>query len=268
MLRLKSFQESSGRWPYTANSVISATNIIALTLIIFFASVIRGFTGFGLALVAVPLIQFFLPVTDTAVFIAVINLIFSLLYYQKSKDVVKGQPLGIMALTTGAGVAAGTAMLKYVSPSVVQLVWGVLIIFIVFSLIKGVSFGIRSERAALSLSGIFGGILAGSTGIIGPPVAIILSSVNTPKEKFNAIISVFILFAVVYALIFYLLAGLIRTEVVMLALCSLPALLLGLRTGDKIMSRIGQKTFSTVIYIILVIMGSVTVIKGITGLMN
>jgi uncharacterized membrane protein YfcA len=242
--------------------MITAGNIIALSLIIFIASVVRGFTGFGLALVAVPLIQFFMPVTDTAVFIAMINVVFSLLYYRKSKEILKGQPLGAMAAWTGAGVAAGTVILKFVNPAYIQLIWGLLIIFIVVSMVRGLNLHIRSERAALTLSGLFGGVLAGATGITGPPVAIILSSIKTPKEKFNAIISIFILFAVSYALIFYVITGLVRKETILLALCSVPALLAGLYTGDSLESRISQKTFTTVVYIVLIIMGIITLIKG------
>jgi hypothetical protein len=242
--------------------MITAWSIIALSLIIFISSIVRGFTGFGLALVAVPLIQFFMPVTDTAVFIAVINVIFSLLYFRKSKEIVKDQPLGTMALWTGIGVAAGTVILKFVNPAYIQLIWGVLIIFIVIFLVRGLNLNIRSERTALTLSGMFGGILAGATGITGPPVAIILSSRKTPKEKFNAIISIFILFAVSYALLFYLITGLIRKEVILLALCSIPALLAGLYTGDRLVSHISQKTFTTVVYIVLVIMGFITLYKG------
>ena len=78
--------------------MITAGNIIALSVIIFIASVVRGFTGFGLALVAVLLIQFFMPVSDTASFIAMINVIFSAIYFRKSKEIVKDQPLGAKTL--------------------------------------------------------------------------------------------------------------------------------------------------------------------------
>lgn len=242
--------------------MITAGNIIALSIIIFIASVVRGFTGFGLALVAVPLLQFIMPVTDTAVFIAIINLTFSLLYYRRSRTVIKGQPLGRMALWTGIGVASGTVVLKFVNPAYIQLVWGLLIIFIVIALAGGVSFSIRSDASAMTMSGLFGGLLAGATGITGPPVAVILSAQKTPKEKFNAIISVFILFAVSYALVFYLISGLIEWETALLALCSVPALLAGLRTGDVLVARISQKTFTSVIYIVLLIMGIITLFKG------
>ncbi len=242
--------------------MITAGNIIALSIIIFIASVVRGFTGFGLALVAVPLLQFIMPVTDTAVFIAIINLTFSLLYYRRSRTVIKGQPLGRMALWTGIGVASGTVVLKFVNPAYIQLVWGLLIIFIVIALAGGVSFSIRSDASAMTMSGLFGGLLAGATGITGPPVAVILSAQKTPKEKFNAIISVFILFAVSYALVFYLISGLIAWETALLALCSVPALLAGLRTGDVLVARISQKTFTSVIYIVLLIMGIITLFKG------
>ena len=168
--------------------MITVQTIAALSIIIFIASIIRGFTGFGLALVAVPLVQFFMPVTDTAVFIAIVNFIFSILYYRRSRKVIRGQPLGSMALFTGLGVAAGTLILKFIFPAYIQLIWGLLIIFIVLFLARGLSFNIRSDRSAMTLSGLFGGILAGSTGITGPPVAIILSSMKTPKEKFNAIL--------------------------------------------------------------------------------
>jgi uncharacterized membrane protein YfcA len=248
--------------------MVTAGNIIALSLIIFFASVVRGFTGFGLALVAVPLIQFLMPVSDTAVFIAMINAIFSLIYYRRSKEIVRGQPLGTMALWTGVGVAAGTVVLKYVNPAYIQLIWGLLIIFIVIALVRGFSFRIRSDRSAMTLSGLFGGVLAGATGITGPPVAIILSSLNTPKDKFNAIISIFIFFAVSYALVFYLISGLIRTDTALLALCSVPALLAGLHTGDRLVARISQKTFTTIVYAVLVIMGLITLFKGSKALLN
>lgn len=246
--------------------MVTAGNIIALSLIIFIASIVRGFTGFGLALVAVPMIVFIMPVTDTAVFISIINVIFSLLYYRKSKEIVKGQPLGAMAVWTGIGVGAGTVLLKLVNPAYIQLLWGLLIIFIVISLVHGLNLHVKSERAALTLSGLFRGVLAGATGITGPPVAVILSSIKTPKEKFNAIISIFILFAVSFALVFYLITGLIRKEIILLALCSVPALLAGLYTGDRLVSRISQKTFTTIVYIVLIIMGIITLIRGAKAL--
>jgi uncharacterized membrane protein YfcA len=140
--------------------------------------------------------------------------------------------------------------------------WGVLIIFIVIALARGLNLNIRSDRMAMTLSGLFGGVLSGATGITGPPVAIILSSIRTPKEKFNAIISIFILFAVSYALVFYLISGLIRTEILILALCSIPALLAGLYTGDRLVSRISQNTFTAVVYVVLVIMGIITLFEG------
>jgi uncharacterized membrane protein YfcA len=244
------------------NDMLPANDIIALSLIIFIASLVRGFTGFGLALVAVPLIQFFLPVSDTAVFIALVNICFSLLYFRRSKRYIKGQPIGTMALWTGAGVAAGTVILKFVNPAYIQLVWGVLILLIVIALIRGVNFGIRSERSAFRLSGMLGGILAGATGITGPPVAIILSSVKTPKEKFSAVLSLFILFAVSFAFVFYYAAGLIHVRTLLLALTTIPAMLAGLYIGDRLVSRINQKTFTAVIYVVLVIMGIITLYKG------
>lgn len=246
--------------------MITPGNIIALSLIIFFASIVRGFTGFGLALVAVPMIQFLMPVSDTAVFIAIINAIFSLLYFKRSREAIKGQPLGRMAIWTGIGVAAGTLILKFINPAYIQLIWGVLIILIVAALIRGFEFRIRSDINAMTLSGLLGGVLAGATGITGPPVAIILSSMKTPKEKFNAIISVFIFFAVTYALVFYLISGLVRAETFLLALCSVPALLAGLHMGDRLVSRISQKTFTRLVYIVLILMGIITLFKGARAL--
>ena len=137
-----------------------------------------------------------------------------------------------------------------------------------FEFAPPVILNIRSDRSAMTMSGLFGGVLAGATGITGPPVAIILSSLKTPKEKFNAIISIFILFAVSYALVFYLISGLIRFEILLLALCSVPALLAGLYTGDRLVSRISQKTFTSIVYVVLVIMGIITLFKGAKSLFN
>ncbi len=247
--------------------MLNAGNIVFLSLIIFTASIVRGFTGFGLALVAVPLIQFIMPVSDTAVFIAIINAIFSVIYFRRSRESVRGQPLGRMAVWTGIGVAAGTLILKFINPAYIQFGWGLLIILIVFALARGFSFGIRSDKSAMTLSGLLGGVLAGATGITGPPVAIILSSMKTPREKFNALISLFILFAVSYALLFYLAAGLVKTDTFLLAVCSVPALIAGLYTGDRLVARISQTTFTRVVYIVLIMMGLITIFKGAKALM-
>jgi uncharacterized membrane protein YfcA len=247
--------------------MLNAENIILLSLIIFIASIVRGFTGFGLALVAVPLIQFIMPVSDTAVFIAIINAVFSVIYFRRSRNSVSGLPLGRMAVWTGIGVAAGTAVLKFINPAYIQLVWGVLIILIVVALVRGFSFGIRSDKSAMTLSGLFGGLLAGATGITGPPVAIILSSMKTPREKFNAVISLFIFFAVSYALLFYLVAGLVKTDTFLLAMCSVPALIAGLYSGDRLVAKISQQAFTMVVYIVLIIMGLITLYKGANTLM-
>src|SRR5665648_392240 len=107
--------------------MLTVQTIAAISIIIFIASTVRGFTGFGLALVAVPMLQFFMPVTDTAVFIAIVNFIFSLIYFGRTRKVLKTQPLGLMALFTAIGVAAGTLILKFVYPAYIQLSWGILI---------------------------------------------------------------------------------------------------------------------------------------------
>jgi uncharacterized membrane protein YfcA len=85
---------------------------------------------------------------------------------------------------------------------------------------------------------------------------------KTPKEKFNAVISVFILFAVSYALVFYLITGLVRQDTLLLALCSVPALIAGLYTGDRLVARISQNTFTNIVYVVLVIMGLITLFMG------
>ena len=54
--------------------------------------------------------------------------------------------------------------------------------------------------------------------------------------------------------------------IILLALCSVPALLAGLYTGDRLVSHISQKTFTSVVYIVLVIMGYITLYKGAKAL--
>ncbi|MDZ7634982.1 MAG: hypothetical protein U5L72_11390 [Bacteroidales bacterium] len=54
----------------------------------------------------------------------------------------------------------------------------------------------------------------------------------------------------------------------LLALCSVPALLAGLYTGDRLVSRISQKTFTYIVYVVLVIMGIITLFKGAKSLFN
>ena len=64
---------------------------LAVFFVIIMSSIIRGLTGFGLAMISMPLVSFFLPYRETVVLVVVINLAFSIVHLLRSRGLIKSK---------------------------------------------------------------------------------------------------------------------------------------------------------------------------------
>lgn len=232
-------------------------------LIILFASIIRGTTGFGLALVALPLLVNFLPVKEVVVLLAIVNFLFSVIHIVRERGMARIRYIVFTGIFSMAGVFIGFILLRSIPDKWISVVAGLAIIMAVIAMISGFSIKVRNISLSYSIASFIGGILAGSITIGGPFVALVLTGTNTEKEKFRSAMSYFFLFSYGFAIVLYTLDSMVDKETLIHASASLPFLIAGLLIGERVSKKVDQRLFKLFIFSLLLIMGFLMIYRNL-----
>jgi uncharacterized membrane protein YfcA len=237
---------------------------ITLTLagcIIFFAFFIRSLTGFGGALISVPLLALLFDLKFAVPFEAIFDIGISLIligsvYRQINKTTLVPLLLGAMI-----GTAIGSAMLNLMADGVLKHLLGVSIILFALNLLRRPADSNRPLAGYWGgLAGGIGGFFGGLFGTSGPPFVIYLSYKIKSKDTLRASLIGLFAFDGLWRFGLFAYTGLITREMMTLALLFTPALCLGAMLGNHIHTRIDEARFRQLVAGILVISGSLLLI--------
>lgn len=231
--------------------------------IILFSSFIRGTTGFGLALTAFPLLSLFLPAKEVVVIVAMVNLLFSIAHIFREKSNINIRTIATIGFFSLLGVFIGFMLLRNVNEKMVRIFTGSVILLSGIAFMKGLSIKIPKISTAYGVASFFGGILAGSITIGGPVVALILAGANVPRERFRSSMSLFFLFSFTFAVTFYWIDNMINREILIHTAAVIPFLIAGLLLGEYFSRHINQKIFRLIVLYLLLIMGSLMIIRSL-----
>jgi len=110
-------------------------------------------------------------------------------------------------------------------------------------------------------AGVLSGALATSTGTNGPPVVLALQARHLTLDPFRSTLAVTLLLTNLAVLVVFVASGEFRTAMIVPALISLPALLIGWRAGFAIRARVPAHRFDSIVLGLL----SVTAIVSIAA---
>ena len=218
-----------------------------IILIVSVASLVKGITGFGFALISLPPLMIWYSPKELIPVLILCNLFASLVIVLQKKDrkLVNKQfrsLIGFGALFTLVGVLT----LKYIPEDILITIMSVFFILLsVFSLL-GIRYTIKLSDWSYKLAGMFLGFLTGSISISGPPLALFLNSANVDKQEFREIFSWFSIVTAFIALIGYSLLGLLKVETFKMTLLFLPILYLGSFIGKRLNHRISPLLFKNI----------------------
>lgn len=231
------------------------TTLLAAMLIVGVTGVVFGMTGFGFALVSVPpLLLLYDPEMVVALTIGVSLLTSAIVVLGARRD-LDGRL--VLSLLPGAisGLLLGAWVLNIVDPTVLKVIAGALVTCYSLLLLRGYQpTGLRGPRAA-SVAGAVSGLLATSTGLSGPPIVILFTARQLPRDAFRVTIAAY--FVAIDAIGFtVLLAGrsIGEREVVTSALLTPPAAL-GALAGTRLVTRLTASGFRTLTLGLLLLTG-------------
>lgn len=239
--------------------------IAAVAAIVFGAFVVRGLSGFGAGLVAMPLLVFAVPIRTAVPMMGL--LVFALFVFLTIRDrheVVKDE-FKLLLPPTILGVIAGALLFKSLDGKLlVMMLGGFIVSFALYSLAVN-HFGLPQLRcsqkwvfpigfAGAALDTMFGG--GGGTLVV-----IYLHMRGIGKVQFRATVAVLWFFEMIARIASYALSGYYTSSTLLLAALMLPMVWAGTRLGEHIDARVSQQAFSKVLAVMLLLSGISVLLK-------
>jgi uncharacterized membrane protein YfcA len=238
--------------------------LAALALIAFAGSVVFGVTGFGSALVTIPLATHLVPLPFALAMFAVVDLTNALrVGLENPRYAVKAE-VARMAPMILVGVILGVSALVTLPRKAGMLALGTFVfLYALYSLTRRVSSGVVSRRFAY-LAGFAGGVTGTLFGAGGPPYAIYLSHRPLTKDQFRATLTFTSIFSIGLRVLAFVATGLLLdVRAWIAAAVAIPAAMLGLAVARRIFQLISRETLTRLVALLLLVTGASLVVRAL-----
>ena len=239
--------------------------VLIIILAVLAGGLIKGTLGFGMPMVALPIIAFTIPATTAMILLCAPIFLTNFLQIQFKQGISSYRFLP-MFLFLVLGLIVGARLILEINLNTVTQIIAVSIIFA--ALINCFGFKITNiknihEKIITSIIGFGSGILGGLSTFYGPPMLAYIVAVDLPKEKFVRTVSTMYFigsFPLYGSLIYY---GFATKEDLFFSILLIFPAFLGQQIGTRIRDKINQKQFRISILITLIILGISLFIKTI-----
>lgn len=222
---------------------------------VFAAALLQSLSGFGFAVIIMPLITFVVGLQVAAPMVALAALTvyaINVIRYRRMIDFREVLRLGV---ASALGVPLGTWALINVDETVVTRIMGLLLIaYAIYTLVRPTTSWALS-RYWVYPAGFFSGCLAGAYNAPGPPVIVYGSLRQWPRDVFRGVLQAIFFLNGVMVVVSHLLAKRITVDVLVLYVCALPALALGIAVGSQMDRFVNRDRFRTLVTVMILGLG-------------
>jgi len=239
------------------------TIIIIIILAVLAGGLVKGTLGFGMPMVALPIIAFIIPPT-TAMILLCAPIFLTNFLQIKFRQGVSSYRFLPMFLSLIVGLIIGARLILEIDVNTITQIIAVSIIFAALVNCFGIkikNINKNHENTITSFIGFGSGILGGLSTFYGPPMLAYLVAVDLPKEKFVRTVSTMYFigsFPLYGSLIYY---GFATKEDLIFSLILIIPAFIAQQVGTKIRDKFNQKQFRICILITLIILGFSLLVK-------
>ena len=236
----------------------------ALAGIAFLGALIFGITGFGYALVTIPLATHLVSLKFALALFVIVDLAAAVsVGLENPRNAVRSEWTRLVPMIL-AGTALGVTLLVNLPRAVGMLLLGIFVIgFGLYTLRRHARQRIVSSAWAW-VAGFAGGITSTLFGAGGPPYAIYLSQRGLSKEQFRATLGLATLTSISVRLVAFLLTGLLLDAKVWLtAAAAVPGCLLGIWIARRIFARISREALMRAGALLLLATGASLIFRAV-----
>ncbi len=226
----------------------------------FVAGLVRGFSGFGAAMVLVPILAATFGPRLAVPVLTLLDLALTAPIAWRLRR--RCAPREVLPLMAGHALAlpVGIMVLVTADPEALRRAMGALVLAVALLMALGWRRRTAPGSTATVAVGGAAGFLSGATGIGGPPVVLFWLSGQDGAPRVRANIFVFFTLTGTLALAGFAVAGLVTAEALRLALMLGPAYAAGLLLGGRVFGRADERLFRPAALLLIAAIGVVSLV--------
>ena len=232
---------------------------------VFAAALLRGFTGFGFGLAAVPLLSLALPPAKVVPFVVVLQVIVGVAGLRQAWRLCDWR--AVRGLTPGlvVGIPIGLLVLTAFRANPVRLAIGCVIMGSVVLIWRGFRLPPNPSRAITLSIGLGAGVMSGLASMGGPPIVVYLLALSHEAAVVRASSIVYFMISATLSLTFMSFSGLIDREILSWSVASVPVLMAGTYVGNWGFRRSRPHHHRITALVILSVLAVLLIARGLGG---
>jgi uncharacterized membrane protein YfcA len=240
-------------------------SLVFLAAISFIAAMSRGFSGFGAALIFVPLASTIVSPKVAAPLLLIVDAVLALGFIPNAWRNANRGEVGVMAFGALFGIPLGALALLRLDPLVIRWTIVALAALMLALLLSGWRYRGRPNTPLTFGVGAFAGVFSGAAQVGGPPVVAYWLGSSMPPANTRASIILYFSASTAIAVVSYLAGGILNASVLGLALLMGPVYGLGLFIGARLFGVADESFFRRICYalIVIAIVVSLPVLDGV-----
>ena len=222
----------------------------------------RGFTGFGFAMAAVPLLALVIAPARAVPFVILLQLLGGLWDWREARKTAHWTSLPWLMAGALVGTPLGTLALRAMSADWARLAIAGAVLLAVLLLARGLKVAAMPRGPALAATGLVAGVLNGIAAMPGPPVIVLYLAGAVAVEVGRASLLIFFSASNVIGAVSAGTAGLIPPGTLLLAALALPLLLVTQWLGRRVFLRASPARYRQVALIFLSALAAITAARA------
>lgn len=231
--------------------------------IVLLAAMTQAMTGFGYALVAVPLLAAATDPRTAVVACSLTGIVLTLTAAVRERAHARWRTAVALLGAALLGMPFGLVVLWAAPDRVLTALIAVVVLGCTLLVWRGPRIG--TGPATVGVVGLLSGVLATATGMNGPPLVAAFHAMGYDPRTFRATLAAVFAGSGVFGLAGFALAGQMTAITAAVAAAGLPAVLLGWWAGDRLFARLDQEGFRRVVLYALLVSAAVTLTRAAVG---
>ncbi|UCD34627.1 MAG: sulfite exporter TauE/SafE family protein [Nitrospiraceae bacterium] len=240
---------------------------ILISLIFLAAGIVQGISGFGSALIAMPLLTVFIDVKSAVPLCILQSVLITSYLSLQLRDHMEWRKIQPLLLGCLPGIYIGVTVLIKVPSELIKLLLGAVIAsYGLYSLVYRPGF--RRVGSGWAYAAGFGtGVIGSAFSAGGPPAIIYTTLTGWSRDSIKATLTGFFFASAVITAVVHAASGLTSATVLRYFAASAPAVMAGVYMGSRLYNRFSRHGYIKAILILLILLGlsmGVSAVRGMT----
>lgn len=241
--------------------LVTTTSLVVLVAVVLLAGAVQSSLGFGLGIVALPVLAVLAPESLPQSLILMILPSSALVVLQERRG-IRWESVGWILIGRTAGTAPGLLLLVLLSPRSLQLLFSVASLVALAVMARARRGWVLSRRSQV-VGGVVSGLMGTATSLGGIPLALLYA--NQGSQEIRSVLATSLFLGNLVSLVGLVLAGRLSLVDVQLAVGLMTPMFVGMYLGSWMVRGIGQRGLTLLVYSVVTLGSLIGIQMSIFG---